>query len=100
MNLKGVGLGDAYISPMDYINNYGPFALNLGLTDRHGYKAIVDLAEKIKCAIARHDYEEASELEARITDTVFEATQGIDIYNIMLTSNSTSMPSMNVAILY
>lgn len=91
-NLKGIGLGDSYISPIDYILNYAPIALNLGLTDKHGYKSIEMLAKQIQVAIEKGDFEEASEIENKITVAVIEATRGIDIYNIMLESNTTSIP--------
>ncbi|KAF5301225.1 hypothetical protein FQA39_LY10811 [Lamprigera yunnana] len=92
VHLKGIGLGDAYISPIHYILNYGPFALNLGLVDKKAYNEISNLTEEVISAIENNDFLTASDIEAKITDTVIKATQGIDVYNIVLKSNISALP--------
>ncbi|KAF2881564.1 hypothetical protein ILUMI_24599 [Ignelater luminosus] len=91
-NIKGVGLGDAYISPIHYILNYASFALNLGLVDKKGYEEIEELTKQVKIAINKEDFDTASDIEAKITDTVVRTTQGIDVYNIVLKSNLSALP--------
>lgn len=92
VHFKGIGLGDAYISPIHYILNYGSFALNLGLVDRKEYNEISNLTEEVITAIDNNDFLTASDIEAKITDTVIKATQGIDVYNIVLKSNISALP--------
>ncbi|KAF5298772.1 hypothetical protein FQR65_LT09641 [Abscondita terminalis] len=92
VHFKGIGLGDAYISPIHYILNYGSFALNLGLVDKKAYNEISNLTEEVITAIDNHDFLTASDIEAKITDTVIKATQGIDVYNIVLKSNMSAFP--------
>ncbi|GJQ78402.1 hypothetical protein Trydic_g22227 [Trypoxylus dichotomus] len=91
-NLKGIGLGDSYTSPIDYVLNYAPFALTIGLIDMKGYKAIDDLAQQTQKAIDKGLYNKAFDLEVKITNTLDELTGGIDIYNIVIKSNSSSFP--------
>ncbi|XP_031338715.1 retinoid-inducible serine carboxypeptidase-like isoform X1 [Photinus pyralis] len=92
VHFKGIGLGDAYISPIHYILNYGSLALNLGLIEKKDFNEISNLTEDVKVAIERRDFLAASDIEAKITDTVIKATQGIDVYNIVLKSNISALP--------
>ncbi|KRT84341.1 Peptidase, partial [Oryctes borbonicus] len=93
-NLKGIGLGDSYTSPIDYVVNYAPFALTIGLIDKQGYKIIDDLAQRTQKAIDEGLYHEAFDLEVKITNALVELTRGIDVYNIVIKSNSTSSPKL------
>ncbi|KAK9688263.1 Serine carboxypeptidase [Popillia japonica] len=94
VNLEGIGLGDSYTSPIDYVLNYAPFALTIGLIDKQGYKIIDDLAQQTQKAVDKGLYEEAFDLEVKITNTLVELTKGIDVYNIVIKSNSTSSPKL------
>lgn len=72
------------------ITEHFPFQ---GLIDKQGFKIIDDLAKETQKAIEKGLYNEASYLEMKITNTVVELTKGIDIYNIVIKSNSTTSPS-------
>ncbi|CAG9833774.1 unnamed protein product [Diabrotica balteata] len=81
-NLKGVALGDSWISPLDAMLSYGPYLFNLGFIDRAGYNAIMDEATQIKKAIDEGDYGEAFGLWYAMQSLVMTETDGIDFYNV------------------
>lgn len=73
--------------------NIFPVRFSQGLIDKQGYKIIDDLAQQTQKAVDKGLYEEAFDLEVKITNTLVELTKGIDVYNIVIKSNSTSSPS-------
>ncbi|XP_056635825.1 retinoid-inducible serine carboxypeptidase-like [Diorhabda sublineata] len=83
-NLKGVGLGDGWVSPIDSVLTWAPYLLNLGLVDQDGYESIMKQAYKARDAIDREDYEQAFNLWGLIEEVVEKQTYNIDFYNVLL----------------
>uniref|UniRef100_A0A6P7FN15 Retinoid-inducible serine carboxypeptidase n=1 Tax=Diabrotica virgifera virgifera TaxID=50390 RepID=A0A6P7FN15_DIAVI len=81
-NLKGVALGDSWISPLDAELSYGPYLFNLGFIDRNGYDAIMEEAARVKKAIDKGDFDEALSLWYSMESLVEVETRGIDWYNV------------------
>ncbi|KAJ3637614.1 hypothetical protein MTP99_001058 [Tenebrio molitor] len=93
-NLKGLALGAAYISPMDYVNHYAPLALNLGLVDKRGFTRIDELTKQIQVLINKKEFEKAHDTQNTITDWLCFETFGIDLYNILAKTNATRIPQV------
>ncbi|KAJ3648768.1 hypothetical protein Zmor_020545, partial [Zophobas morio] len=93
-NLKGLALGDAYISPLDYLNHYAPLALNLGLVDKRGFTRIDELAKQIQVLINKKEFKKASDIENVITDLLAFETFGFDLNNFLAKMNSTKLPKV------
>lgn len=64
--------------------------------DRNGYERICQVTAEIEEAICNEQFSRASDLEAKVTATIMETTQGIDIYNIIHKSNDTALPGITV----
>ncbi|PBC32839.1 Retinoid-inducible serine carboxypeptidase [Apis cerana cerana] len=82
-NLKGVALGDAWISPVDSVITWAPFLLATGMVDTEGYKKIDDMAQKTKNAIETKSWKTATMLWMNAEAVVAEVTDNIDFYNIL-----------------
>lgn len=71
------------------------FPLEKGLVDKQSFKRIDELAKQIEVLINRKEYEEAADVENTIITTtlVNKEIPGIDVYNIIVRSNVSSLPS-------
>ncbi|KAL3279830.1 hypothetical protein HHI36_017335 [Cryptolaemus montrouzieri] len=81
--LKGIGLGDSWISPVDTVLTWGVYLLNQGLVDNIGYNSIQSGAEKIADALSAGKFSEATSLWEPLQLIVENATSGIDFYNVL-----------------
>ncbi|XP_071053554.1 retinoid-inducible serine carboxypeptidase-like isoform X2 [Onthophagus taurus] len=79
-NLKGVGFFGGYISPIDFISNYGKIGYTLGLFDEHKFKSVKAEIRKINSAIKRKKFQIAHDLEKHFLNNFVD---GFDIYNIL-----------------
>ncbi|RLU26384.1 hypothetical protein DMN91_000178 [Ooceraea biroi] len=82
-NLKGVALGDAWISPIDSVLTWAPFLLSTGMVDTEGFKKIDAAAQKTKNQIDSGEWKVATEYWAQTQSVVFKETCNIDFYNIL-----------------
>ncbi|CAH0558960.1 unnamed protein product [Brassicogethes aeneus] len=82
-NFKGIGLGDAWISPVDTVMSWAPYLLQLGAIDQNGYDVIEDMANKTKKAFENGKYQEATSLWGQTEGAITEVTSGIDFYNVL-----------------
>ncbi|XP_022140631.1 serine carboxypeptidase-like 51 [Momordica charantia] len=87
LNLRGVALGDSWISPEDYTSSWGPLLKDLSRLGSIGLENSNRVALKISQQIKEGNYENAtlswSELEEIITTT----SNNVDFYNFMLDSD-------------
>ncbi|KAL3279832.1 hypothetical protein HHI36_017337 [Cryptolaemus montrouzieri] len=81
--LKGIGLGDSWISPVDTVLTWGVYLLNQGLVDNIGYNSIQNGAEKIADALSAGKFYEATSLWGDLEAIVDKATSGVDVYNVL-----------------
>ncbi|XP_044259031.1 retinoid-inducible serine carboxypeptidase-like [Tribolium madens] len=95
MELAGVGLGDAWISPIDLVLSWASYLLHVGAVDHNGYKQIQDMAQLTKSALDRGHFIEATQLWAETEGTIALLTENIDFYNI-LTKVSSIWKARNV----
>ncbi|KAI4498027.1 hypothetical protein M0802_006851 [Mischocyttarus mexicanus] len=82
-NLKGVGLGDAWISPIDSVMTWAPFLLSTGMIDSNGYKKIEISANATKDAVKSGQWIIATSLWSYTENVIVRVTDNIDFYNIL-----------------
>jgi serine carboxypeptidase 1 len=83
VDLRGVGLGDSWISPIDSVMTWGPYLLSVGAIDQNGYEQIQQAAEATKEAVESGDFTMATNLWAAAEGVVEGVTANIDFYNIL-----------------
>ncbi|KAJ8924038.1 hypothetical protein NQ315_006815, partial [Exocentrus adspersus] len=93
-NFKGIGLGNSYISPVEYIRSYSSLAYQLGLVDKQGFTRIDELAKQIEVLINKKDFEEAADVELTMMQALVKEMPGVDVYNFNARTNISSEPSL------
>ncbi|XP_034941925.1 retinoid-inducible serine carboxypeptidase-like [Chelonus insularis] len=88
--LKGVALGDSWISPVDSVLSWAPYLLHTGMIDTAGFKTIHKSAEATQQAILSGNWTLATELWGMTEVVIFTVTDNIDFYNILKKVNPTS----------
>lgn len=86
-NLKGVALGDAWISPIDSVMTWAPFLLATGMVDTEGYQKIDKAAQETKKAVEAGKWTTATRLWNYAEYIIYEVTNNIDFYNILTKMN-------------
>ncbi|KYQ52053.1 Retinoid-inducible serine carboxypeptidase, partial [Trachymyrmex zeteki] len=82
-NLKGIALGDSWISPIDSVMTWAPFLLNTGMVDTEGFKEIDAAAQKVKNNVELGNWRSATKEWANTEMIVLKKTDNIDFYNIL-----------------
>ncbi|KAG8227938.1 hypothetical protein J437_LFUL008750, partial [Ladona fulva] len=83
VNIKGVALGDSWISPIDSVMTWAPFLLYTGMVDQNGYDAIDSSAQSTKQAVESGNWESATDMWGSTENEVLYVTNGVDFYNIL-----------------
>ncbi|XP_066592767.1 probable cytochrome P450 305a1 [Prorops nasuta] len=82
-NLRGVALGDSWISPIDSVMTWAPFLLSTGMVDSAGFRRIDKSAKLTKAAVERGNWESATSLWGTTENVILTVTENIDFYNIL-----------------
>jgi len=82
-NLKGVVLGDAWISPMDYVNSWAPYLRATSMVDDMGFAKIADAAHQTQKAVDAGQWESATSLWGYTERVIMQVADGVDFYNIL-----------------
>ncbi|CAO1324803.1 unnamed protein product [Diamesa hyperborea] len=82
-NLLSVGLGDAWISPIDSTLSWAPYLLQMGFVDVDGYEKIHKSALRTQQALKDKKYFQATDLWYRTEFVLLEVTHGVDFYNVL-----------------
>ncbi|XP_046962822.1 retinoid-inducible serine carboxypeptidase-like [Vanessa cardui] len=90
-NLRGIAMGNAWISPVDATLTWGPLLLAAGLVDQAGYDDIQRSAMEAERLFNEGQYYESTMQWAATQQAVFRGTTNVDFYNI-LTKMRTSGP--------
>ncbi|XP_071446632.1 retinoid-inducible serine carboxypeptidase-like [Hetaerina americana] len=83
VNIKGVTLGDSWISPIDSVMTWAPFLRNCGLVDQNGYEAINREAEATKNAVEQQDWQGATTSWSSTEFAVMQEADNVNFYNIL-----------------
>nr|CAR82263.1 hypothetical protein [Cotesia congregata] len=82
-NLKGVGLGDSFISPVDIVVSYAPHLYFMGMVGYDCYGSIKDSANTVKNDIDSEKWTQAYKKFLNTIQVIRKCTNGIDFYNIL-----------------
>ena len=94
--LKGVALGDSWISPLDSTDSWSEYLLSLSLIDEKQKEDIDRYSRKIGNAISKGQGTLATKLWSSLEDLVEEYTGGINWYNIFADNS----PALHLRNLY
>ncbi|XP_052128745.1 retinoid-inducible serine carboxypeptidase-like isoform X1 [Frankliniella occidentalis] len=84
VNIQGVALGDAWISPVDTVLSWANYLLQTGMVDRRGHRAVQVAANKSSAAAAVGKWREATRRWEAVEGDVLAATRHADFYNILM----------------
>lgn len=89
INIKGVGLGDAWIAPMDAVNTWAPYLYETGLLDENGYNAVKSAADKTQQAVDAGQWSKATNWWSFTESVIMQNSDNVDFYNILAPHYST-----------
>ncbi|XP_045532548.1 retinoid-inducible serine carboxypeptidase-like [Pieris brassicae] len=87
-NLRGIAMGNAWISPVDATLTWGPLLLAAGLIDESGYEDIQLQAREAERLFNAGQYYASTRQWAQTQSAVFRATTSVDFYNILTKMSS------------
>lgn len=82
-NLKGVALGDSWISPLDFCMSYANFLLNTGLVDYEGFEKINEAAQRVKESVESEQWLDAFYGVDDLFNEIQTQAYGVNLYNIL-----------------
>ncbi|XP_070150580.1 retinoid-inducible serine carboxypeptidase [Polyergus mexicanus] len=97
-NLKGIALGDPWISPIDSVMTWAPYLLNIGMVDTADFNEIDAAANSTKDKIEKGQWTEALVDCSYTQAIILEKTCNVDVYNILTKKkcNSSLVSPQNV----
>lgn len=82
-NVKGVAMGNSWISPVDSTLSWGPMLYEVSLVDEKGRDAINVQAQYTKTVFDQGNYAQSTNEWRRTQNVVFSRTDGVDFYNVI-----------------
>ncbi|XP_017772123.1 PREDICTED: retinoid-inducible serine carboxypeptidase-like [Nicrophorus vespilloides] len=82
-NLKGVGLGDSWVSPIDSVLTWAPYLLHFGAVDQAGYDKIESAALETKRLLEAGRFVDATDMWRETEYVVMDVTHDVDFYNVL-----------------
>jgi len=89
INLKGVGLGDGWNSPMDSVNTWAEYLYQMSLLDENGKKAVENAAAQTQQACDDEQWERCTNLWSYTESVIIRNTDNVDFYNILAPHHAT-----------
>ncbi|OWM73729.1 hypothetical protein CDL15_Pgr026833 [Punica granatum] len=86
LKLGGVGLGDSWISPEDYVLSWAPLLKDLSRLDSNGFKKSMSVAKKIRDELIHGKYVEATNSWGELQHVISQGSNSVDFYNFLLDS--------------
>jgi len=82
-NFRAVALGDSWISPIDFVNAWGPYLMATSEIDANGLKSINAAAASCQDAVNKKQWAEATNLWGDAENAVEDASANVNFYNIL-----------------
>jgi carboxypeptidase C (cathepsin A) len=82
INLKGIGIGGAWVNPLIQSQNYANYATASSLINENESKIIKYYQDLIKTQVSSGQYSQATSSFSNILETIKGFTNGIDPYNV------------------
>lgn len=97
-NLKGIVIGDAWISGVDSVDSWGPFLRAVDIVDDNGLAAIEVPTKACDAAVANGDWQEAINQWGNAEGVIDGVSDGVDFYNILKHGSAGDILSSSTAI--
>ncbi|XP_054724633.1 retinoid-inducible serine carboxypeptidase-like [Uloborus diversus] len=94
-NLKGVALGDSWISPLDSVSTWGPYLYTMSLLDLTDLRSVKAGAYEIKKSLSSGNFKQATDQFSKLQDLIKNCTNSVDWYNILKTEGPEPKKSVN-----
>ena len=82
-NIKGVALGDSWISAVDSVMTWGPYLYQFNLLDDQDLVKVLAISNETVVAVARGDYAKATELWGNTETLISKLTDDVNVYNVL-----------------
>ncbi|XP_052128742.1 retinoid-inducible serine carboxypeptidase-like isoform X2 [Frankliniella occidentalis] len=83
-NLKGVVMGDSWLSGVDHVESWSPYLFHLGLLDSRGKSQLAAAAARARAAAEAGEWRYATSLWSSTWTMMSNLTEGVNIYNFMV----------------
>ncbi|KAH1020758.1 hypothetical protein HUJ04_010369 [Dendroctonus ponderosae] len=81
-NFKGIGLGDAWVSPISSLTSWPPYLLNLGFIDPENYELLKIVTDVAETEIDKNEFQLASAY-FQATQVVINGMTSVNYYNVL-----------------
>ena len=82
-NLRGVALGDSWISPVDSVISWAPYLYQYNLLDMKDSQSVLNVAEETALAVSQKRYLDATALWGETESVIDRLTDGVNVYNVL-----------------
>ncbi|KAK3930484.1 Retinoid-inducible serine carboxypeptidase [Frankliniella fusca] len=82
-NLKGVVMGDSWLSGVDHVESWPPYLFHLGLLDSRGRRELAAAAARARAAADAGEWRYATSLWSSAWTLMSNMTEGVNIYNFL-----------------
>lgn len=83
VNFKGVALGDSWISPMDYVNSWGPYLKALSFLDDKDLARVNTQAQHCQNLVDSNQWTDATYCWGTMENVVGSVTNQVSWYNVL-----------------
>lgn len=97
-NLRGVALGDSWISATDSVLTWGPFLYQYNLLDEMDLQKVMNISKATIDAFNAGDFARSTELWGQTEEIISKTTDDVNVYNVLqhhVPSDFRSMTSGN-----
>ncbi|CAL4060821.1 unnamed protein product, partial [Meganyctiphanes norvegica] len=82
-DFQGIGIGDAWVSPMDSVNTWGEYLYNMGFVNEEGRGAIDAAAATTQGYVDNGQWGLATNAWSYTEGVVMQKTDGVNFYNVL-----------------
>lgn len=82
-DFRGIGIGDAWVSPMDSVNTWGEYLYNMGFVNQEGRDAIDAAAATTQSYVDNEQWVMATNAWSYTEGVVMQKTDGVNFYNVL-----------------
>uniref|UniRef100_A0A914VFJ8 Retinoid-inducible serine carboxypeptidase n=1 Tax=Plectus sambesii TaxID=2011161 RepID=A0A914VFJ8_9BILA len=87
-NFRGVALGDSWISPMDYVNTWGPYLKSLSFLDDKDLARVNTQAQHCQSLVNQNQWSQATDCWGNMENLIGTVTNGVSWYNVLKRSDT------------
>jgi len=82
-NIKGVALGDSWISAVDSVMTWGPYLYQFNLLDYQDLGKVMVISNETVTAFALGEYARSTELWGKTENLISMLTDNVNVYNVL-----------------